>query len=122
MGARKHEAVDLMKLFSMGSVNGWNEFLSECLRTHNINRLGKMRYAVQAGMVDLAKKKLNTPEIDVWFCRLTKSIENTAKAIIRQRHPMPGDNPMAAKKYPNALEAKRARDRDLAAFMKRSSY
>ena len=132
--SRKYEAIDLMKLYSHGSSNGWNDALSKCHETHNINRLGKLLYQIQAGMDDLAKKKLNTPAMNVWFARLTKSIEKTAKLIIRERHPSPADWPIIASKmrssgreykgvrYDDALVAKRKRDEELRAFLKTNSY
>ena len=121
---RKHQAVDLMKLYSQGSTNGWNEFLNQCYETDNINRLARMRYAVQAGMDDLAKKKLNTDDMNAWFCRITKSLERTAKQIIKKKYPLPGDNPLLAKKaeYKDLHQIKRKRDKELADFMRASSY
>jgi len=121
---RKVESVDLMKLYSQGSSNGWNDFLNACYKSQNINALGKMRYAVQAGMDDLAKKKLNTDDINIWFCRLIKSIEITAKRIIKTKFPLPGDNPLIAKnsEYIDQRKIKQKRDQELAKFMHESSY
>lgn len=121
--SRKFEAINLMALYAKGSVNGWNEFLDECFQSQDINRLAKVKYQIQAGMDDLAKGKLNTPEIDVWFVRLCKSIENTAKKIVRLRHPLPGDNPLASKEAAaKHLAVKRQRDQELANFLRNSSY
>lgn len=121
---RKVEAIDLMKLYSKGSTNGWNEFLNRCYLNQDINALGRMRYSVQAGMSDLAKKKLNTDDINNWFCRLIKSIEITAKRIIKAKHPLPGDNPLIAKnsEYIDQRKIKQKRDQELAKFMHESSY
>lgn len=120
---RKHEAIDLMKLYSMGSANGWNEFLQECFDKQDINKLAKVLYQVQAGEDDLAKRKLNTDEMNVWTTRLKMSIEKTAKKIIKLRNPMPGDRVLIAKDYSDGhLEAKRLRDRELAKFIRDSSY
>ena len=121
---RKVESVDLMKLYSQGSSNGWNDFLNTCYKNQNINSLGKMRYAIQAGMDDLVKKKLNTDDINVWFCRLIKSIEITAKRIIKVRNPLPGDNPLIAKniEFVDQRKIKQKRDQELAKFMHESSY
>jgi hypothetical protein len=116
------QKIDLLKLYAKGSANGWNEFLTDCLNKQDINRLAKIRRELQAGMADLAKMKLNNEEINVWFLRLCKSTENTAKQIIRLKHAMPGDNPLIASKYPDRLSAKRARDRELQDFLRRSSY
>lgn len=83
-----------------------------------------MRYSVQAGMDDLAKKKLNTDDLNAWFCRVIKSIEITAKRIIKAKHPLPGDNPLIAKKleYVDQKIIKQKRDQELAKFMAASSY
>lgn len=121
---RKHESIDLMKLYSQGSANGWNEFLTHCFNKKDINALARMRYSIQAGMDDVAKKKLNTDDINSWFCRIIKSIEITAKRIIKVKHPLPGDNPLIAKKleYIDAKIIKKKRDQELAKFMASSSY
>lgn len=121
--SRKFEAINLMALYAKGSANGWNEFLNECRVNRDINRLAKVKYQIQAGMDDLAKGKLNTDEIDVWFIRLCKSIEDTAKKIIRERNPLPGDNPLTSKEAAaKHLGVKRARDFELAKFLRDSSY
>lgn len=120
---RKHEAIDLMALYAKGSANGWNEFLTECFNKRDINRLAKVRYQICAGMDDIAKAKLNTDDINVWFVRLTMSLENTAKRILRKKYPFPQDNPLIAKESdPKYLTAKRKRDHELQIFMKESSY
>lgn len=119
---RKQEAVDLLKLYSMGSHKGWNEFLTACVRDQNINSLARMRYSLQAGMDDVAKKKLNDEKIIVFYLRLMRSIEQSAKQIIRIRHPMPGDDPRLAKLHLDKLEQKRKRDNELRQFFLKSSY
>jgi len=120
---RKYQAIDLMKLFTLGSKNGWNEFLTECVKNNDVNKLAKVKYQICAGMTDLANQKLNTPEIDVWFVRLIKSLELTAKRIIKIRHPMPGDNPLTDKKIKDStLEIKRKRDQELARFIHDSRF
>jgi len=119
---KKFEGIDLLKLYTSGSYKGWNEYLDNCVRTRNINSLAKLRYQLQVGMSDLAKNKLNDEKIDIWFVRLIKSIEKTAKHILRIKHPMPGDNSATAKAHPGWLEIKRKRDLELAIFFKNSSY
>lgn len=136
--SRKYEAIDLMKLYTLGSANGWNQELTKLYEKHDINGLAKLLYRIQAGMTDLAKKKLNTEEIDVWFARLTRSIEKTAKQIIKDQNPMPGDAKAIdlsmgkalhqemrhdrVRYHKDPLEAKRARDQALADFLRRSSF
>lgn len=119
---RKYEAIDLMALYSTRSYVAWNTMLTKNLREMNINGLAKVRYQIQAGMDDLAKKKLTNEDIIVWYLRLMRSIEKTAKQILRIKHPMPGDNPLVAKKYPDRLSAKRARDQEFQKFLHTSSY
>lgn len=119
---RKFEAINLMKLYAMGSTNGWNQQLTDCLNKHDINRLVRIKYGIQAGMDDLVKQKLNTDEINIWFCRLVKSIEITAKRIIKLRHPLPIDNPLIAKDFSNVSVIKKQRDKELYDFLRRSAY
>lgn len=120
---RKYESIDLMKLYSLGSNNGWNKMLTECLNNLDINRLAKIRYQIQAGMDDLVKKKLNTADINIWFCRLTKSLENTAKRIIKIKKPMFVDQPIVSKLASSDLkESKKTRDKELMDFLRKSSY
>lgn len=123
--SRKVEALDLMALYSKGSNNGWNDFLAECRARHDINRLARMRYALQAGMDDLAKKKLNSDEMVAWFLRLQRSIENTVKSIIRERHPNPLDNAIRAAQpgvRPTWDSVKKQRDQLLEEFFRKSGY
>lgn len=119
-----NDSIDLMKLYSKGSTNGWNEFLSRCYDNSNINALAQVRRGIQMGMNDLVKKKLATDDINVWFCRLNKSIEITAKKIIKKRLPLPGDNPLIANQleYVNQKIIKTKRDQELAKFLAISSY
>lgn len=119
---RKYEAIDLMKLWSMGDHRYWNKMLNECYGNQDINRLAKVRYQIQAGMDDLAKTKLNSEEINIWYIRLLRSLETTAKRIIKVRHPMPGDNPLVAKQNLDSLAQKRKRDYELKRFLEKSSY
>lgn len=121
--SRKFEGIDLMKLYTLGSNNGWNEVLTKCVADRNINELTKLLYQIQVGMDNLAKQKLNTPQIDEWFCRLTRSIEISAKRIIKSRHPMPGDNPLTDSKIKESTHAiKKKRDNELKQFLKQSSF
>lgn len=121
--SRKYDAIDLMKLYSQGSNNGWNEFLTECYGKSDINKLAKVKYQIAVGMTDLANGKLNTPDIDVWFVRLNRSLELTAKRIIKFRNPLPGDNPLIAMKTRESVhDIKKKRDGELAKFMRDSSF
>lgn len=120
---RKLEALDLMKLHALGNSTAWNAVLKDCHKKQDINRLAKLRYQLQAGMDDLVKKKLNTEDMIKWFCRLNRSLELTAKKIIRERYPLPVDNPLTAKNYYNEyVEQKRNRTNELMSFLKKSAY
>jgi hypothetical protein len=117
-----------MKLYSQGSANGWNEYLTAMNNAGDINALARMRYALQAGMDDLVKIKMNNEKMSLFYVRLLKSVEDTAKKIIRRKHPMPHDLPTIhgiKSKHGNqttALEAKRKRDRELELFFNNSSF
>ncbi len=119
---RKHEAIDLMKLYSIGDNKIWNKMLTECFNQMNINRLAIIRYQIQAGMDDLAKNKLNNEQIIIWYCRLMKSLEITAKRIIKRKHPLANDNPLLTNLHSSGLELKRKRDLELKKFLEGSSY
>jgi hypothetical protein len=120
----KHNGIDILLLYSQSDHEKWNRFLTECVQTLNINRLAQTLRELQVGMAELAKQKLNTPEIDLQFARWTKSIDNTARQIIRIKHPLPQDNPLIAKdkEFIDQLEIKRARDREMEAFFRKASY
>jgi hypothetical protein len=119
---RKYDEFDLLKLYSSGSFRGWNEYLNTCFLNNNINSLASMRYALQAGVDKLARQKLNDDKMSVFYLRLMKSVEDTAKKIIRKTHPLPTDNPLIAKNNLDTLAIKRRRDAELELFFKNSSY
>jgi hypothetical protein len=121
---RKHEAIDLMNLYANGHHKKWNVMLSECVRSGSINRLARVRYELQAGMDDLVTKKLNTEDMSIFYLRLMRSVEKTAKKIIHDKIPMPGDDPNLKNKVSamSKLEAKRQRDRELQKFLSKNSY
>lgn len=122
---RKYDSLDLIKLYSLGSNNGWIKYLDECVKSLNINSLARMRYSLQASMTDLVNKKLNDDRMNVFYVRLLKSVENTAKQIVRIKHPLPHDTVIKGdgKDRPlSALEAKRRRDKELEYFFNKSSF
>jgi len=126
---RKHEAIDIMKLYTLGSANGWNDFLSKCYKTNNINALAKVKYQISVGMDDLAKQKLNTDDMNNWFARCVRSLEITAKRIIKKVNPMPFDgiskiqmDNISASDKAKMIAAKRKRDEALKEFLRKSSY
>ena len=117
------QQIDLMKLYTESNSVKWNDFLTECFRNHDINRLMATRIGLQAGMKVLADGKLNSDKINSWYIRLNRSIEETAKKIIRVRHPMPTDNPNNKEfKTEKWIQAKKNRDNEFEEFLLRSSY
>jgi hypothetical protein len=126
---RKHEGIDIMKLYSQGNQTSWNKMLTRCFDNQDINTLAKIKYQLSVGMDDLAKLKLNSDDINVQFVRWVRSLEITAKRIIKKKHPMPGDN-LSLSNLQNddpsfklkALTAKRKRDEELREFLRKSSY
>ncbi len=111
-----------MKLYTEGTSEKWNAFLNDCYKKQNIDRLMSTRIGLQVGMSTLAKKKLNSDKMTVIYLRWLRSVEDTARAIIRDRHPMPGDR--GFKKDSNAkwADAKKKRDVEFENFILRSSY
>ena len=119
---RKNESIDLVKLYATSSVAKWNRFLTSCERNRDLNTLANMRYSLQAGMVDLAKKKLNSDKMQLWFIRLQTSIERTMRTIVRLRNPNPCDDPLKAANNLQHRSKKKARDHELELLLKKSGY
>lgn len=124
--AHKYPAIDLLDLYAKSNTDEWNAWLSLCLKTHNIQELKRVRYGIQVGMSNLAKQKLNDEKISVFFIRLNRSIEHTAKHILRILQPNPLDNPRSDFKtndqFARALDMKRKRDDEFERFLRESSY
>lgn len=95
----------------------WNEWLSLCLKTKNLNELMAMRYGLQAGMDDLAKKNMATPEIvDMWI-RWCRSIEKTATKIIVLKNPISVDGDQQ-----KVALAKKQRNAEIEKFFMESAF
>jgi len=123
--SQKYSGIDLFNLYAKGSANGWNDFLTSCYNENNINKLAKIRYQIQVGMDDISKRNLNDEKIIIFFIRLNRSLELTAKKIIRKMYPMPGDTVIKALNKGETLtstEAKRKRDKALQEFFRVSAY
>lgn len=115
--------IDLLILHRDMNTGKWNNFLSKCKDHENVEALKKVLVGIQMGMDHLAKNKMNTPEICVWYSRLHRSLEITAKKIFRKKYPMPGDNALDKEyKNPKWLEAKRQRDQAFREFMTKASW
>jgi len=126
---KKYDGIDLMKLYTLGSANGWNEFLHKCYKNKNIDDLAKVKYQISVGMDNLAKQKLNTNEINNWFARCIRSLEITAKKIIKLKYPNPLDtmistdlSKLSVFEKEKITKNKRQRDEALKEFFRKSSY
>lgn len=126
---KKHDGIDLMKLYTLGSANGWNEFLHKCYKNKNIDDLAKVKYQISVGMDNLAKQKLNTNDINNWFARCIRSLEITAKKIIKLKYPNPLDtmistdlSKLSVFEKEKITKNKRQRDEALKEFFRKSSY
>ncbi len=111
-----------MKLFTLGSANGWNDFLKDCERGCMVNRLADTQVRIQRGMAKLAKEKLNTEEMITFYCRLSKSLDDTIKKIDKKLNPVLNDDPLKAKKDEKSMKAKKDRDANREAWRKKNSY
>lgn len=118
----KLDYIDLMKLQASGSANGWNEFLTDCLRGCMVNKIADVRVRLQRGMAKLAKDKLNTPDMIAFFIRLSKSLDDTERKIIRKLDPNFHDDSRNKTKDEKQLKKKRERDAALEAHRKKTSY
>lgn len=119
---KKHDAIDLVKLYSTFTASEWNAVLTKAHREHDLRKMAQLRYQLQAGMRDLAAKKMNTEKMIHWWIRLQTSIENTMKLILREKQPNPCDNPKTAGENMHLKQAKKDRDHELELFLKRSGY
>ena len=100
----------------------WNGWLTDCLRKRDLPELRKILYGIEAGMADLAKQKLNTQDMILFFIRLQRSIYITMKRVVRERNPNPCDDPIDAMDNPDRLEAKRERDQQFERDFLKSGY
>lgn len=106
----KPPKVDLLRLYAETDAVRWNEFLTNCKRRLDLRTLETFLYGVQLGMDDLAKKKLNTEKVNLWFIRLQRSIENTIREIIKIKMPNPCDQPLIAGNWTDKKAEKKWRD------------
>ena len=119
---RKWPTIDLLYLYSKTTSKEWNQFLTRCLKNHDVQKLTATRYGIQAGMVDLAKKKLNSEKMIEFFLRLERSLEQTIKKILREKDPNPCDQPLLAVHNLGAKGAKNARDNNLELYFRKTGY
>jgi hypothetical protein len=121
---RKWPAIDIMRLYERGSTDAWNKFLQIIQDRQDVEGLKKTLYGIQAGMADAVKAGLVTDEINLWFVRMQRSLEMTAKRIFRKKYPHPLDNPLNAGDA-DALaikSVKQARDQEFERFLREASF
>lgn len=120
--SRKPDAIDILKLYAQSNPSEWNSYLSNSARKQDLNGLANTRRRLQAGMDLLAKKKLNSEKIILFFIRLQNSIENTMKVIVRAKMPNPCDDPLKAKDWLHVKGDKKVRDNNFERFLKKTGY
>jgi len=124
---RDHEAIDLMKLFSQGCNETWNQYIHKLQQTKDFEGALKVRYGIQAGMDDLVKKRLNNATFDTLYASLIRSIDKNLRWIYRAKYPNPLDNTLnkhAYTTYQVATFRKQKKERDLRfeAILKERGY
>lgn len=124
---RYHEAIDLMKLFSQGCNETWNQYLYKLQQNKDFEGALKVRFGLQSGMDDLVKKRLNNETFDTLYASLMRSIEKNLRWIYRAKYPNPLDNTLSKHAYTAnqiATLRKQKKDRDLRfeAILKERSY
>lgn len=119
---RKHESIDLLKLYAKADNEAWNTMLDTLVKNRDINKIGEIRYSLQAGMDDLVKKKLDDEKIVLWFIRLNRSLENTARIILKKLKPNPHDLAKSLDHGKDLLDEKRMRDAELREFLRKTAF
>lgn len=97
----------------------WNVWLTRCLKNNDLQDLLKVRYGLQVGMDDLYKSGMSTPALAEMFIRWTKSIEKTARQIIKNRTKI---THAIATDFLKAHEEKRRIDVEFESFLRDSSF
>ena len=112
-----------MEIYTKSSTHEWNKWLLLCLKHQDIQGLKKVYKGVQIDMNELVKKKMADDKLNEFFIRITRSIENTLKQILRQKYPNPLDRVGKHKvidleDHLKHLNNKRKRDQEFEAFLK----
>jgi len=131
----KHQAIDVVKLYT-GTLEGfeddvlsvntktsfdstkvfkavsshekWNEWLTRCFKSKNINELVRVRYGLQLGMDDAVKKRLTTQGLIEMFPRWIGSIDKTIRKIVKNKK--------------HTKDEKRMTDSELESYLRKQSY
>ena len=118
----KPHKIDILKLYAKSNTEEWNRFLTWSLAKGDLSGLEKVLYGLQLGMLDLAKKKMNTDKITIFFLRLQRSLERTIRDVIRKRDPHPLDNPMNKEKFGHMIDSKKKRDMDIEKHLRKVRF
>lgn len=118
----KPHRIDILKLYANNKATEWNLFLSTCLSNGDLHSLEKVLYGIELGMNELAKKKLNTEKINIFFIRLQKSLERTIRDVIRLREPHPLDEPFNKDKFLHTIDSKRKRDQEIEKHLRKVRF
>ena len=123
---RKWPTIDIYKLFLESDTGKWNAFLTACYQKGDLLTLQKTLYGIQAGMTDM-DSNVKSQKITDFFIRIQRSIEITAKKIIRARTPSPLDNINQSKlasleNTKHHLQVKRLRDQQFEQFIRDISF
>ena len=121
--------IDIIKLLTSGDHLKWNAWLTRCLNYQDVESLIKTYNGLQINMAKLSKQKLNSDKVNLLFIRLTRSIENTLKQILRKKYPSPLDNSQAARsgefnisELSKHKQIKRKRDEEFERYLRKNSY
>jgi len=120
---RKYPSIDIIKLFSRGTTQGWNATLNKALKSEDHEGLRKLYYGMQCGMDDAVKQNLTHDKLRIWYVRALKSVEITAKKIFKKKFPSPCDDPLFSKHVPDnvdinvEIDNKRRRDQAFEQWM-----
>lgn len=84
---RKYPTLDVLRIMQEWDSDIWKAFLNKAYEERDLEVLKKTLYGLQSGM-DMASQKMELPDKVVQiFLKLTRSIEQTAKKILRKKHP-----------------------------------
>lgn len=121
--SRKHEAIDLLVLYTLHKDEVWYGFLNDCLVKRDFRRLLATQYALGVGMDNLAKKKLNTEEMISFYFELLNSLEATMRKIHKELRKNPCDNPLNTKEHSVlATEEKRKSDIEFENILRKNRF
>lgn len=121
---RPTKDISIIEIYSHSNADQWNQFLSKCAAKGNINLLAETRTALQKDMDSLARQKLNSDSICVFYIRLIRSLEQTAKFILRKKYPNPlhGKPNPAPEDVAKWNQVKKFRAQELEKFLQSKSY